>query len=98
MTATHGLAAQPTPTNTPVSAATNTATPVPPTNTPTSTPVPPGGSIVQTSAVDFAAACATASGAMATSCGNGDVRLVGGYADTFDGPALDGGRWAAGDW
>ena len=53
---------------------------------------------MQTSGTDFAAACAAPLGALATQFGDGEVRLAGAFAETFDGPALDSGRWLWGDW
>ena len=100
VTAVYGLQVVPTPTNTPIGAPTNTptSTPVPPTSTPTSTPAPASASIVQSSSADLGAACATPSNVAITRFGDGEVRLAGAFADTFDGPTLDSGRWAWGDW
>jgi hypothetical protein len=89
-----------TPSNTPTGTPTNTPTdtPVPPTNTPTNTPTPAGGTIVQTSAADFGAACVSPSDVAVTEFGDGEVRLAGSFGDTFDGPALDSSRWLSGTW
>mgnify|MGYP000897045375 CR=1 FL=1 len=86
------------PTNTPLPP-TATHTAVSPTNTPippTATPTPSG--LVHTSTADFAPVCVALANTHVSDAGGGAVELAAAFADGFDGAALDGARWASGNW